>query len=189
MRRALVAVAALITLAACGSQTTDPAATPSAATVTPAGAPTQPAAPETEIYSAEPIQAAPTEVDPDDYAVEGRPAVAWVSPTGQISCRLATKSEESGCQSRSAPVPDGANCVNPTFTVDQLSKGFVLQNDTVTPLCFNQGVFSYENARELPYDQSITFDGATCTSRESGMTCTDSLGHGFVLSMQEARAF
>lgn len=196
LKTSIASIAAVVfaaaALAGCGSDTPDPTNPPVAATVTVATTAQPPPLTQTpsaiESSSSTSTSAPVTPVDPAVFDDNGG-GVAWKSPTGQISCRLATKTFESGCQSRTAPVPDGANCVNPTFTVDQLSKGFVMQNDTVTPLCFNQGVFSIEFPQVLPYEHSITFDDITCTSRESGMSCTNGLGHGFVLSMQEARQF
>lgn len=75
------------------------------------------------------------------------------------------------------------------YPASSLSKGFWLQDGSVVPSCFNQGVFSSPNPKALPYDYSITANGLTCTSRTTGMTCTNRDGHGFELSMTVARSF
>jgi hypothetical protein len=38
--------------------------------------------------------------------------------------------------------------------------------------------------RILPYGRSITAGSLRCTSRSTGMTCRNRLGHGFVLSTE-----
>ncbi|MDV7991920.1 hypothetical protein [Rhodococcus sp. IEGM 1374] len=126
-----------------------------------------------------------TPVDPALYTAYGN-EVGWKSPSGKIYCKIGSSEFGSGCQSGDAPVPDGANCVNPSFTIDQLSKGFYMTPGKVTPTCFNQGQFGVENAQTLEYNTSITFNGMTCFSRVEAMICDAGGGHGFVLSMQQA---
>lgn len=122
-------------------------------------------------------------MDPALFAdTGGYGGVVFNSPSKKIYCRIAEGEYSSGCQSGTAPVPVGANCTNPTFTVDQLSKGFFLMPDKVVPTCFNQGVFGSEFPHTLQYNESISWNGFTCTSRESGMFCATSNGHGFELS-------
>lgn len=41
----------------------------------------------------------------------------------------------------------------------------------------------------LPYGQSVTFAGFTCSSAQSGMTCMNAQGHGFTLSRRAQRVF
>ncbi|OZF33032.1 hypothetical protein CH294_18045 [Rhodococcus sp. 14-2483-1-1] len=126
-----------------------------------------------------------TPVDPARYTAYGN-EVGWKSPSGKIYCKIGSTEFGSGCQSGDAPVPDGANCVTPSFTIDQLSKGFYMTPGKVTPTCFNQGEFGVENAQTLEYNTSITFNGMTCFSRVEAMICDAGGGHGFVLSMQQA---
>ncbi|MDJ0004321.1 MULTISPECIES: hypothetical protein [Nocardiaceae] len=126
-----------------------------------------------------------TPVDPALYTAYGN-EVGWKSPSGKIYCKIGSSEFGSGCQSGDAPVPDGANCVTPSFTIDQLSKGFYMTPGKVTPTCFNQGQFGVENAQTLEYNTSITFNGMTCFSRVEAMVCDAGGGHGFVLSMQQA---
>lgn len=173
-RHALVTACAIAALTACG--TTNDEAAPSLSSAT----------------SSQPTTAVPptvTAVDPADFAMETRDGVEWVSPSRNIYCHITEGEFSSGCQAADAPVPDGANCTNPTFTVDQLSKGFFMSPNKATPNCFNQGVFGGDPDQILPYDHSISYNGFTCTSREDAMMCDAGGGHGFVLSMQEARAY
>nr|WP_314145212.1 hypothetical protein [uncultured Rhodococcus sp.] len=213
-KTALIAAAASLTalaLTACGSEDA-PAAAPAPSTSvaaqipappqvtiaaptdtggdSPGGQAEAPAATGSTSTAADPASnAAPiTPVDPARYSAYGD-QVGWKSPSGNIYCKIGTGPFSSGCQSSSAPVPDGAeaDCApNSTFTVDMLSKGFYIEPGKVTPTCFNQGVFGVENAQPLEYNTSITFNGMTCFSRVEAMICDAGGGHGFVLSMQQA---
>nr|WP_296775532.1 hypothetical protein [Rhodococcus sp. (in: high G+C Gram-positive bacteria)] len=192
----VLAACALVGVAACGSQP-QPAPSEAIATAAPSQAIATAAPPTTAVATSSNSPAmsstatstpAATAVDPADFSADGY-GIAWESPTGKIWCRIAPGEYGSGCQSYTAPVPDGADCVSPTFTIDQLTKGFYLTPTIVLPTCFNQGVFTTEFPKILPYDMSVTTDGYTCTSRETGMTCTTPTGHGFEMSMQVARSF
>ncbi|OZF33031.1 hypothetical protein CH294_18040 [Rhodococcus sp. 14-2483-1-1] len=112
--------------------------------------------------------------------------VGWKSPSGNVYCKLGSTAFSSGCQATNAPVPDGADCDKPPFSADEMSKGFFLDPGQVTPMCFNQGAFGVENAQPLEYNTSISFNGYTCYSRVEAMVCDAGVGHGFVLSMQQA---
>lgn len=205
----LTAVLTTAALTACGNQDAPAAAPPtSAAAQIPASPQVTVAAPTdstdgdaeggteaTQATESNPTAADPanntaplTPVDPARYSAYGN-QVGWKSPSGNIYCKIGNGPFSSGCQSSSAPVPDGAeaDCApNSTFSVDMLSKGFYLEPGKVTPTCFNQGVFGVENAQPLEYNTSITFNGMTCFSRVEAMICDAGGGHGFVLSMQQA---
>lgn len=45
------------------------------------------------------------------------------------------------------------------------------------------------SARELPYGSSTRFASFTCSSRQSGITCTNGRGHGFFISRASYRLF
>ncbi|WP_037163580.1 DUF6636 domain-containing protein [Rhodococcoides fascians] len=181
---AACAIIALSVVAFSGCASSDDVAAPSPGATstsrTPA-APTTPTAPTAPTEQVEQVE----QVDPATLAADGN-GIAWTSPTKNISCRISSDTYGSGCQSRDAPVPRGAACTNPTFTVDELSKGFFLHPDRVEPTCFNQGVFASEFPVVLEYDQSVTFDGYTCTSRRTAMMCSTANGHGFELSRETA---
>ncbi|MDJ0395025.1 hypothetical protein QMK17_17005 [Rhodococcus sp. G-MC3] len=197
IRRILVVTAAMAlataALTGCGDQSAPVAAPPSATGVAPVttslpepsvAAPPGTGTPQTQQVTKS--ESAPvTVVDPAGFAQEGN-GIAWVSPSGKIFCRIAEGQYSSGCQSGSAPIPAGADCVTPSFTIDQLSKGFYLNPGLVTPTCFNQGTFGSENSKVLGYNESISSGGFTCTSRMDAMVCDAGGGHGFSLSMQAA---
>ncbi|GAB09109.1 hypothetical protein GOARA_028_00200 [Gordonia araii NBRC 100433] len=124
-------------------------------------------------------------VDPKEYATAL--GVYFVTPSRNTYCGLSRLI--SGCQSKRAPVPKGANCVNPTFPVSQLAKGFYIEEDgPIVPSCFNQGVFvASDEQKVLPYGSKITAAGFTCTSSRERVSCTrNSDGHGFDLSTERA---
>ncbi|WP_415977012.1 hypothetical protein [Rhodococcus sp. 077-4] len=206
---ALAAVLTTAALTACGSQeapAADSAPTASVAAQIPAppqvtiAAPSNTGGDDSDASAEAPATSSPkgadpanntapiTPVDTSPYSVHGN-EVAWKSPSGNIHCKIGSGPFSSGCQSAVAPVPDGSgdDCApNTTFTVDMLSKGFYLDPGKVTPTCFNQGVFAFEDAKALEYNTSITFNGFTCFSRVEAMICDAGGGHGFVLSMQQA---
>lgn len=132
-----------------------------------------------------------TAADPARYRADSAVGdVAFVSPTLNIWCRLGRAQYTAGCQAKYAPIPAGADCKGTDmYPLSTLSKGFMLEGDKVTPSCFNQGIFTSSERRVLPYGYSISANGYTCYSRSTGVTCTTPSGRGFVLSMQEARAF
>lgn len=133
-----------------------------------------------------------TVADPEAYRSGGSNVgdVAFVSPTGNIWCRLGAERYTAGCQAKYAPIPAGADCTGTDmYPLSTLSRGFFLQGDKVTPSCFNQGIFTSSERNVLAYGYSISDNGYTCYSRTTGITCKTPAGNGFVLSMQEARAF
>ncbi|GGF99706.1 hypothetical protein GCM10007304_12010 [Rhodococcoides trifolii] len=195
---ALTATAALaLTLTACGGQADTP---PDAVSTSTAGQPaptsslptltrTSSAAPATETVTetASAPDAPITAVDPATF--DDGNGISWTSPSGNIACRISSLEYGSGCQAADAPVPPGASCTNPTFTVDQLTKGYFMKQSTIEPACFNQGVFYSQTPKVLQYNESISMNTYTCVSREDGMTCTNDGGFGFQLSAQVARLF
>lgn len=204
-RFALAAIFTTAALTACGSQeapAVDPPPVTSVAAQLPAPPQVSIAAPSNtgsddssesaDAPTAKPTAADPanntaltTPVDPARYTAYGD-QVGWKSPSGNIYCKIGDTEFSSGCQAADAPIPDGANCVTPSFTIDQLGKGFYMTPGKVTPTCFNQGEFGVEDAPPLDYNTSITFNGFTCFSRVEAMICDAGGGHGFVLSVQQA---
>ncbi|MFT3715076.1 MAG: hypothetical protein QM774_03760 [Gordonia sp. (in: high G+C Gram-positive bacteria)] len=200
MKKSIAAAALLaspILIAGCGNS--DPAASPSTVTVTESASPA-PGAPSDSGSAGSGASTAPgppkgsqlTNANPDDFRSDGYQGdVAFVSPSGNVWCRLGAGQYSAGCQAEKAPIPAGADCRgNDMNPVDSLTRGFYLDGEKVTPSCFNQGVFASPERKPLPYGYTITANGYTCTSREDGMTCNTPSGeHGFVLSMQEARSW
>ncbi|WP_018178864.1 DUF6636 domain-containing protein [Jongsikchunia kroppenstedtii] len=139
-----------------------------------------------------PRESQPETADPAHYRDGIGDDVAFVSPTKNIWCRLGAAKFTAGCQAKDAPVPAGAekSCAgNEMYPPNSLSRGFWFEGDSVVPSCFNQGIFTSPHPKALPYGYTISANGYTCTSREDGMTCTNGSGHGFVMSMQQARQF
>jgi len=133
-----------------------------------------------------------TNADPAQYRDGVRADVAFVSPTKNIWCRLGATRTTAGCQAKTAPVPAGAekSCAgNEMYPPSSLSRGFWFDGHSVVPTCFNQGIFTSPHPKALPYGYTISANGYNCTSRETGMTCTNGAGHGFVMSTQQARQF
>ena len=54
--------------------------------------------------------------------------------------------------------------------------------------CEGDPIFNDEH-RVLPYDQTLRGNGWQCTSKPSGMTCSNSRGHGFEISSRRQRLF
>jgi ABC-type transport system substrate-binding protein len=197
MSRTLVLIAAIattLTVAACGGQTPAPSVSPTtsaAAEQTTSSPPTltRTSSTQTETETETVTQPATTVVAVDPSTFEDGNGISWTSPSGNIACRISSLEYGSGCQAADAPVPPGASCTNPTFTVDQLTKGFFMKQSTIEPACFNQGVFYSPTPKVLQYNQSIAMNSYTCVSREDGMTCTNDDGFGFQLSAQVARLF
>ena len=55
--------------------------------------------------------------------------------------------------------------------------------------CVSDAVGSLDEALELPYGQSISRGGLTCQSERTGMTCTNAMGHGFMVSKAVQKLF
>ncbi|QQA41382.1 DUF6636 domain-containing protein [Pelagovum pacificum] len=67
-----------------------------------------------------------------------------------------------------------------SFEVTSASSGYVLcAGDTV-----NMG-----GSPVLPYGQTVTLGAITCYSETTGMSCVNSLGHGFTVARAQQRVF
>ena len=67
-----------------------------------------------------------------------------------------------------------------SFAVDLTGKGYLA--------CVSDAVAD-PNGVELGYGKSISLGGFTCTSAQSGMTCTNPGGHGFTIAKARQRVF
>ena len=56
------------------------------------------------------------------------------------------------------------------------------------PLCISDSVFD-RRAKVLRYGTTRHFGPFTCTSRRTGLTCTNRSGHGWALSRENQRVF
>lgn len=124
------------------------------------------------------------DVDPNQYRDPNRPdGYFFMSPSKNLSCGFVTTVEGqlTGCQAwvRVANLPKcDAPQSNSSPAID-FQKG-----KAAAGYCLSQGVFSAET-KVLKYGDQITVGGVTCTSRPTGMTCTDKQsGRGFKASRE-----
>ena len=109
--------------------------------------------------------------------VEAGPSAWFSSPSKNIGCYMTLSSVRCDVISHSyRPAPKPASCHfawGPSLQVRTTGKGgFRCVSDTVAG-----------SARILNYGASLTVGPFTCTSRTTGMTCTDTKdGHGFRIS-------
>lgn len=55
--------------------------------------------------------------------------------------------------------------------------------------CVSDAIGSLDEALVLPYGQTISRDGITCASERTGLTCANTMGHGFMLSKAVQEVF
>ena len=110
---------------------------------------------------------------------------AFSTPSGNIGCYIAGGSARCDIRDRDwNPPPRPAGCSTMTSYGQGLTVGTHGQPEVV---CAGDTALTTENP--LDYGTSLTVDGITCLSRESGMRCTNADGHGFELSRQQYRFF
>ena len=172
-----IAVAAL---AGCSVDTTDPGPATSAALRT------------TEVQTTTTL--AQTAVNAEEFRTAPN-TYFFKSPSRNIMCGIHTEDADLGvgCQAEYAKVaPDGPQCENSATSA-------VAVHITATGtkrMCLNQGVFvgppmdgtNRGGGRTLDYGSTITVGPASCTSAETGMTCTQG-SHGFTLSREINRIY
>jgi hypothetical protein len=119
---------------------------------------------------------------------------AFKTPSGNIVCAhsvgaaAGTNSVECGIQSGLQPAPRNT-CTDLDYSGKRVS---LRASGRATPvICASDpGAFLYlQRARVLAYGSSWRGGGLTCTSRRTGLTCTNHSGHGFFLSREHWRAF
>lgn len=108
------------------------------------------------------------------------------SPSGNIGCLIFSGSARCDIVKRSwSPPPRPASCPSQVDFGQGLEVGrsgtgrFVCAGDTTRE----------PGAPELPYGTASRAGVITCISRASGLTCTNSGGHGFFISIQGYRVF
>ena len=108
------------------------------------------------------------------------------SPSGRINCMYGHASGGVVCE---IPQPDRP--IRPKPRDCQLDWGgnFSLSRIGRAEMgCVGDTVAS-PNSRVLPYGQTLSGNGWQCTSRTTGMTCTNRQGHGFEISRRRQRLF
>jgi hypothetical protein len=114
--------------------------------------------------------------------------VPFRSPTGNIHCLMF-----------SGPGQPGVRCdlreLVPSFPLRPEWREFdwgsafeVLATGRGTPVCASDSVID-PAAPVLDYGRSITRWGLSCTSRRTGMTCTNAEGHGFTVARRSQKVF
>jgi hypothetical protein len=119
---------------------------------------------------------------------------AFKTPSGNIVCAYIvtsnadTSSVQCGIKSGLRPAPRNT-CTDLDYSGKRVS--LRATGRSVPVVCAGDpGAFLYEKqARVLPYGSSWHGGGLRCTSRRTGMTCTNRSGHGFFLSRQHQRIF
>jgi hypothetical protein len=119
---------------------------------------------------------------------------AFKTPSGNIVCGygVATsgRSASIGCGIKSGLKPAPRNtCVDMDYSGKAVSLNATGRARPVV-CAGDPGPFLVEaKARVLGYGRSWRGGGITCTSRRTGVTCTNRSGHGFFLSREHWRAF
>lgn len=207
----ILASAAVVALSACSTGTNEPGPTtpaPSATVTDPqtteTSTPTDPATPTQSYVPAETSTPAesttpapdPTESSdvPDvaDFTVVDSAAflqgsdseqLMFVSPSGNLYCGIIGGEQKlAGCQSVQV-VDNLPDCDDPAG-----GHGPMITFDFNAPAeagCAHEGVFIGLEPEVLEYGQAVGYQGATCMSEESGVTCIDdATGQGFTAARE-----
>jgi Family of unknown function (DUF6636) len=112
---------------------------------------------------------------------------AFQSPSGNIGCILLGGMARCDIQKRSwSPPPRPPGCPNEVDFGQGLE---VARNDgSGSFVCAGDTALNPEAAK-LAYGNNDRSGGFLCTSRTAGITCANSAGHGFFISIQSYRAF
>ncbi|EEW26440.1 DUF6636 domain-containing protein [Rhodobacter ferrooxidans] len=115
--------------------------------------------------------------------------LAFRAPSGNIHCMIATGDDYA--QARCDMVE-----LTPSFTkppagcdLDWGSAFSVGLNDSQGQLACVGDTVMMPDAAVLGYGNTLTSGGFSCTSDQTGMTCTNPAGHGFSLSKARQRLF
>ena len=117
----------------------------------------------------------------DDY-------IGFQSPTGNIQCGLYRGDHGASVRCDLMELTPSytrqpADCEfdwGSSFAVDDWGDGYVA--------CVSDAVGAAANA-VLPYGEAVSQDGISCVSAKTGMTCTNSEGHGFSLSKAQQTVY
>lgn len=110
---------------------------------------------------------------------------AFSSPSGNIGCYISGGYARCDIRDRDwTPPPRPADCNRHTSYGQGL---FVRTHGQPDVVCAGDTALTVENP--LAYGSSVTVEGITCLSQESGMRCTNTDGRGFDMSRQGYRFF
>ena len=108
------------------------------------------------------------------------------SPSGNINCMYDHSPGVVECQ---IPQPDRPVRPKPRDCELDWGSNFSIARTGHTQMgCVGDSLAS-PDSRVLPYGQTLRGNGWQCTSRTSGMTCTNSQNHGFEISSRRQRLF
>lgn len=185
-RGLLLAAAGILLLAGCASPAPVAAPTPTAS-ATESATPT--ATPTPEVV--EPVASPFAAQDPALFATayEGLDGIAFQSPSGNISCGISTEGTagEFGCSileynwEDPPPTGDLVSCAE----MIHYGGGWYFHPDGSNTVLCRGGAMGWEfiPTPALAYGTSVTYDGVTCESLDTGLTCRfDASGHGITLS-------
>ncbi|WP_169812225.1 PASTA domain-containing protein [Nocardia xishanensis] len=187
--RAAAAFAATLTvlLTGCSTGSSDTATAPTATTTQ---VPAAPAAAATPGKSAKPADTAEYRQDDDGF---GRAGYFFTSPSGAFSCAIFDASVSAygtpvgaACQGRAA-TPAGAQGCAKSEGLQAPVPGLGVGPSGTTFFCNVGSPLFTTTSTVLPYDSSLTANGYTCHSAQSGVSCQENLnGKGFRVSRESS---
>ncbi len=107
------------------------------------------------------------------------------SPSGHIACLLTDDPVAARCDVQNAhwSAPKPARC---TMAYGDSAEVGTRKADLT---CHSDTVFGAPDLVTLPYGQSAKYHDLYCTSRTTGITCWNALGHGFTVSRESYKLF
>lgn len=112
-------------------------------------------------------------------------AEGFRSPSGNVHCMPGDAPGAVECEIRGPARP-----IRPKPRDCELDWGgrFSLSRNGAQIICAGDTIFNDEH-RVLPYGQTLRGNGWQCTSKTTGMTCSNSRGQGFEISSRRQRLF
>jgi hypothetical protein len=135
------------------------------------------------------IAAIPLAALPPRHAAAQDPIPGFKMPSGNINCMLEGPENDNGLrcdirQTSNASPPKPASC---EFAWGQSFE--ILSNGKAgTRICVSDSAYD-PSASPLAYGSEWNQGGFVCKSAETGLTCTNAAGHGFMLSKGAQKLF
>jgi hypothetical protein len=120
-------------------------------------------------------------------AARGDQVIQFATPSGNIGCvyaRLSGSPTDLRCDIRSGLRPKPARPKN--CDLDWGDSLAMQRHGGVNTVCHGDTALG---GKPLAYGRTWRYDGFTCTSRMTGLTCKNLSGHGFFLSRERSRRF
>lgn len=96
---------------------------------------------------------------------------------GQLECEISEFTPSSGLP----PMPDDCYL--------DYGNSFALETKGTASMTCASDTIRNPEADRLAYGQSISVNGITCVSEQTGLTCTNESGHGLLLSKAKQKLF